>query len=345
MTSLNFRHSVTVARLWAMHNVKKGSLSEAKQAALRERAAKYTALSREALEARRDRRYDAPSLALGAQLLALNPEHATMWNWRKEACAALHPAPGPEREGALLLELELTQAGLMANPKSYCCWHHRRWAIEWGPLDSQIPRELKLCDKLLALDARNFHCWQYRRFLTERAALPRAQLLDFVDKQITADFSNYSAWHERTRLIDLGQTRAASSGPADATAGGGAPVDPSQLRAELELVRNAFYTAPEDSSAWFYHRWLLARAEAAVAGPDAAGAEVYALLQAELAMVRELLELEPGTKWPLLTGARVCLLLGGQAERKQARAWLAELSTSDPQRAAHYAQLDRQCSA
>lgn len=314
-----------------MHNVKRGSISESKQAALRAKAAQYTALSRRALDARRAHRYDAESLALCAAVIAANPEHATMWNWRKEACAANHPEPGAGREAALLAELELAQAGLMANPKSYCCWHHRRWAIEWGPLDGHVPREIGLCDKLLGLDARNFHCWQHRRFLAERARLPARELRAILDRHISSDFSNYSAWHERTRQIGLAR----------------GPVDAAELSAELELVRNAFYTAPEDSSAWFYHRWLLARAAAAAAEAEASDDEggraaVRAALRGELGMVSELLELEPGAKWPLLTGARVCLLLGGAEARERGVAWLSELGETDPQRGGHYAQLRRQ---
>jgi geranylgeranyl transferase type-2 subunit alpha len=245
-----------------------------------------------------------------------------MWNWRKEACVANHPAPGAARETALVAELELTQAGLMVNPKSYCCWHHRRWAVEWGCLDGQLSRELRLCDKLLALDSRNFHCWQYRRFVVERAAVPTVELQACVDAHITSDFSNYSAWHERTRLLPIAR----------------APVDLDGVRAELELVRNAFYTAPEDSSAWFYHRWLLSRVEAAGAAAcdEARRSELRSVLESERGMVRELLEIEPDSKWPMLTGAHVCLLLGGEPAHEERHAWLARLSSIDPQRAAHY---------
>jgi len=56
-------------------------------------------------------------------------------------------------------------------------------------------------------------------------------------------------------------------------------------------------------------------------------------------MVDELLQLEPGAKWPLLTGARVCSLLGDAECRERGAAWLAELERTDEQRTGHYAAM------
>lgn len=88
--------------------------------------------------------------------------------------------------------------------------------------------------------------------------------LAYTTRKIESNFSNFSAWHQRSKVYE-------SKGAIDTAA-------------ELELVRNAMYTDPEDQSVWIYHRWLIG------AGDDPN------LLQQEIAAIQELLNEQPDSK-------------------------------------------------
>ena len=138
--------------------------------------------------------------------------------------------------------------------------------------------------------ARAVHVWEHRRWALRHAVARRlVHLADearFVGALIAANFSNYSAWHHRSALLFLSTTsdrstpaslaltwglpeRAASSAAAAATPELTstelfAPRCPSHsifvqlLSAEFELLQNAFFTDPNDQTAWIYYFWLLA---------------------------------------------------------------------------------------
>ena len=166
-------------------------------------------------------------------------------------------------------------------------------------------------------------------------------------RRVEENFSNYSAWHERsaTLLLEEAATTAEKeSGEENDGDGGGEKRSPSPppllsasvLEREYDLVRQAVFTDPEDQAPWLYHRWLLSQSverfkragkakasgddgddggETTAAAAAAAAEALAATLEAETAACEELLESEPDRskcKWPLLTLARL----------SEARAWL-----------------------
>lgn len=247
------------------------STAQQEEAKRKEREKKlkvYVAARDACFSKRKDGLLDEGSLQITQQLLLSNPDFGTLWNYRREALLHLETVRD-EDEVQKLYEAELSflEACLKVNPKSYGSWHHRVWSATRMPRPLWA-RELSLCDRCLSLDDRNFHCWDYRRMVVRLSGVPVDQELAFTDRLIGSNFSNYSSWHYRSTLLPLlhpqpeaEPPRASSTPPPPSPQSRSHRVCEEQLLKEYELVQNAFFTDPNDQSAWFYYRWLLGRAE------------------------------------------------------------------------------------
>lgn len=187
----------------------------------------------------------------------------------------------------LASELMLTTTALKDHPKVYWLWNHRRWCLQNipdGPIVEEKPslqwridnwnKELAVVDKMLNADPRNFMAWNYRRYVLASMPIQRPETaeLAYTTRKISSSFSNFSAWHQRSKIY----TSLWRSGQ----------LDPVKSRdEELELIHNAIYTDPDDQSAWIYHRWLMG-----------SGENEKQLLR-EIMVIEELLNEQPDSKW------------------------------------------------
>ena len=201
----------------------------------------------------------------------MNSSHYTMWNMRRDVLLF----KTLKERAALDTELKLTQRCLMSNPKSYCVWEHRRWCVEQthAQFEGVLAAEMALCEKFHSYDERNFHCWNYRRWLLQQdTAIPedeqRRTDLAYTLRRIHENFSNYSAWHQRSLSFD----------GAD-------------LGGEFDLIFNGIYTSPEDQSLWMYLYWLL----------DMTRPQDFDLVHTLATHCVQLCDMDGETKWPLLT--------------------------------------------
>ena len=183
-------------------------------------------------------------------------------------------------------------------------------------------RELAIVEKMLNRDARNFHAWDYRRYVI--SSMPESDRrssdseLAYTTSKIEQNFSNFSAWHQRTKVLgtiwrDHPDVEAAAKPE------------------EFEFVRNALWTDPGDQSAWLYHRWLIGQ------GDD------IDTLKSEITSIEELVaEVGTDSKWPLqaLVHYKSLLTLHDPAAKssllRECRGLTEQLIQVDPMRCQMY---------
>uniref|UniRef100_A0A6B2LBA3 Geranylgeranyl transferase type-2 subunit alpha n=1 Tax=Arcella intermedia TaxID=1963864 RepID=A0A6B2LBA3_9EUKA len=274
-----------------MHNVRKVKTSEDKQRERLEqskkKATEYIQLKDLFIQTREKEDYSMEALKLTSKLLNATADSYSLWNYRKKILLSLNETCPEARAERDKEELKWLESLLPVHPKSYWIWFHRKWimmlSLTSHPQDQiNWERELTLCTKALDADQRNFHCWNYRRFVANQLKVELNEELKYTLSKINQNFSNYSAWHQRSYLLQKIYLS-----------------DPSKfihvLNNELDLVQNAFYTSPEDQSTWFYYRWLIGMFKKH--NPD----HFQELVTEELQKVNELLEEEPNSKWVILT--------------------------------------------
>lgn len=213
---------------------------------------------------------------LTTELLLMNPDFYTVWNIRKDALLAHAATVQDDNESIWKDELSFTIDCLKKNEKSYSVWQHRIWVLSKMP-ESEYNNEILLCNSFLAKDERNFHCWDYRSYISDMAKMDLEKEFEFTTDKIRSNFSNFSAWHRRHKLLIKGLSLPESECAASCN-----------LRLiwknEYEMVLNALFTDPSDQSPWLYHNWLVRN-------------NFGNLNQEQVNKLKALQELEPDNRW------------------------------------------------
>ena len=253
------------------HGVKKNEVKELtpeEKAKNEVQLKKLKAIQAEILKIKAKNKYDQKSMDFLLKSSVLMPDYPTLWSIRKILIEQYLPTITDDKcKEFLAKEIKSILPIMMKNPKSYLLWYHRVWCLVKyieielklkTPLEESILiGEIGLCNKFFQKDDRNFHCWNYRVKLLSLISIYYQDTfqkfiedeLKFTLGKITVNFSNFSAWLYRSKLIPIyfiqhnikWNTKEALDFFKD----------------DLELIKKAIYTDPKDQSPWNYLSWII----------------------------------------------------------------------------------------
>lgn len=268
----------------------------------------------------------------------MNPEFYTIWNYRREILSALFENHTIDEQKLLEDDLKLVMAQLKSFPKCYWIWGHRIWCLfrlqALNAANWQF--ELQIVSKLLEMDSRNFLGWQYRRFVIENIEknIAEEELLknleinvaefNFTTSKINKNISNFSAWHNRTKLIPkifaiLEKTGNKSLLEKDDYILFQNPYK--LLVHELDLIKTGMFMDSEDTSVWLYLWWLLTDGifvSYLKCNPESCN--YVEIIQNQLSIIAELNELEKDDHaqgWDNVWCLKTTLLFNSLIKREQ----------------------------
>eukprot|EP00816_Leptocylindrus_hargravesii_P010627 CAMPEP_0196805100 /NCGR_PEP_ID=MMETSP1362-20130617/4828_1 /TAXON_ID=163516 /ORGANISM="Leptocylindrus danicus, Strain CCMP1856" /LENGTH=388 /DNA_ID=CAMNT_0042177795 /DNA_START=32 /DNA_END=1195 /DNA_ORIENTATION=+ len=247
-------------------------------------------------------------LNLTALCLKRNPKAYGAWFHRKWSISFyMKQKSDSSIESLLANELELCSEFLTLDERNFHCWNYRRFVISC--LISYFSSS-KVAEKLIPNGSWN--CCSYvmgpqladsnttvdiglDSALETLMSDPNITIIitcewEFTGLKIESNFSNYSAFHYRSKLLPLiWSLQGAKEGEVKLASD------------ELEIIHQAIYTEPDDQSAWWYYRFILEWLETMLKRPDHLEA-LGEILKEESRIIQELIDAEDGNcKWGVIS--------------------------------------------
>jgi geranylgeranyl transferase type-2 subunit alpha len=270
--------------------------------------------------------------------LQRNPKSYGAWYHRKWIVHFLKASPQILQE-----EIQLTSQFLLLDERNFHCWNYRRYVVaclaqawngEWNVLEKKEPTStiVSLMGPQIASTV---------SALSESPAkqtIPDDWLqseFDFTTTKIKDNFSNFSAFHYRSQLLEyIGEDKSLVEKILDN---------------EFQIIEDAVCTEPDDQTAWWYHAILMDKIIEA-GNDDEMKSLLRARLQEQTELFRELLDDSPGGKWIMLGLLKVASTLQQLDDnddrtttiKQEQKSMLERLMKIDKDRSKRYEELSQQ---